>query len=182
MCGVVPQCQWPTITKGPVLATAILAAIGKLGVAWHWLVGVAGTVWQWVTSSVTVPMWLLLLAGGILVLRLVRLVRSLFPLEVEVTIAPPSAAPASLPRVDLLARLDALETTLLRHLAKADGESLQIRDFQMAAQEPSQLRIERALEHIEKAGLGEWHRNVATGPRFALTRDGRDRVIAKGWV
>jgi hypothetical protein len=173
---------------GGLLIPLILSLVGKLGAAWTWFLGVPATVWGGLTRSVAVPVWILIplcLAALVTVARIL-IQRFLPPLETEpVTsdaVEPPQVAvQAPVSDGDKLASLDQLERKIFYCLARADGASLGLENFQMTVQ-ATRLRIGKALEHLEELGFVRAHPNIMHGTQYGLTREGRDLLLQQGIV
>ena len=75
--------------------------------------------------------------------------------------------------------LEDLEQWIMRTMAEIDRQSVFLTDLsEMTLQ--SQLRMGKALENLESVGFIEPEHNVLYGTKAALTRRGRDYILATG--
>jgi len=163
-------------TAGTVLGALLLGPVRDfLRGAWRLVTVIAGAAWDGLTA--TVPVWTLLAVAVVVAFVVRRTGRWSVSPDLPLPLLEPPTAEADEP--DAPPVLSELEEAIVRLLAKADGVSLGM-GYLSNALRTTVLRVEQALDRLERVGLVEGHRNYMHGMQYGLTRRGRDLVIARG--
>jgi hypothetical protein len=165
-----------TVGGGLVLAL-ILWAVGRIGAAWGLVRDGLIAIWQWLTGSVPLPVWLVLV-GLLYVTAVTLLLTKRRGAEVAATLGeqPPSRA---VERRLIVRELDRFQKRVMRAMADADGATPTLGELADDVG-TSLLRIEQTVEELEALGYLAMIRDVVNGPAVDVTRAGRDYLIAKG--
>ncbi len=163
---------------GGLLLALILWAVGKIGAAWRGVLGALGAAWQWLTGSVPLPTWLVLVGLLYTVTVTLLLMRRRRAAVAPSSIEQPSPSPA-VERPLIARELDRLQKQVMRAMADADGGTPTLDELADDAG-TSLLRVEQTVEKLEGLGYLEIIRHVTHGPVVDVTRAGRDYLIGKG--
>lgn len=162
-------------TVATVLGGLILAGLGKVsGVVpqgWDFGALAVRALWNLLAYRIelAVPVWacILAIAAAVGVAGLVVWIRR--------ALADAETATDSLPE------LDEVESWAMQALARYDGGRVSVstlaRESGVAA-----LRLDRAIERLEREKLVTLHQNYMHGTMLTPTRRGRDLLLTRGWV
>jgi biotin operon repressor len=153
---------------------AIIWVASRIPAVWQVLVPVVGGFWEIIASTVPVPIWLLLLAIAMVILR----VRVLLGRKVTsdqraiATHTPPAATEPD---------FNEIESTVIQALARADGDWLSLEALSGELGR-SRLVVEQAVESLVNTGFVIYSRHPFHGTSFRLSQTGRDFAIRRGYV
>ena len=125
----------------------ILWAVGKIGAAWRGVLGALGAAWQWLTGSVPLPTWLLLVGLLYTVTVTLLLMRRRRAAVAPSSIEQPSPSPA-VERPLIARELDRLQKQVMRAMADADGGTPTLDELADDVG-TSLLRVEQTVEKLE---------------------------------
>ena len=167
-------------TAATLLGTLLVPPVQDfVGAAWRIAKVIAGGIWHVFTAPV--PVWVLLVAVGIVALLVWRAGQRAEPSEsvpgsFERTSRPRAAELHAIPR-----ELDRFQQKVMRAMADADGGTPtgdELADDLGVAW----LRVDQALDQLEALGYVKRIRDVVNGPVVDVTRAGRDYLIDKRLV
>lgn len=160
--------------------TAIVTAVvgGLIGWIGGWLPALWGAMqaaaaWTWALLTYSMPVPLAILAILVLpfVIWSIRAARWLFAKqEPQVSLTAPAEP-----------ELSEMESGLLRLLARADGAHVHFEDAAAHLGTP-RLVLQTVCEGLTQRGYIEPENHIVRGLHIALTRRGRDFVIAQGYL
>lgn len=165
-------------TVGGLLVAAILWAVGFLGVVARAVWSAVTWAWHQVTTSRTLPTWVVLIVLVYTITVTLLLIRHRRPVSALVFKAEDRA---NAERRRSARELSRVQKKVMRAMAEYDGTAPTLDEV---AEEigTKQLRAEPIVEELEALGYVQIVHEADEEPVVALTRAGRDYLIAKGMV
>lgn len=168
---------WKQTLAGVLSGVALLAigwVLGWLPVIWAWVVAAVISILAVLGTPLTLPLWLILLAGIIFCVVALRALRSARVNGSRENAVESSASVADAP-------FNELETAVLQLFATVDGTWINI-EFIGQRLQTSQLLVEQVIQRLFRRGLLLDTHNYLNGTSFRLNERGRDLVIQLGYV
>ena len=162
-----------------VVGGVILAALGRLWPPASWLLAAIG---HGLTTTVLVPMWLLVLAGAFVVVVFVRLRRAFRSHAVALSAGQPhSDSTTESSRTALPDDLSIFEREVFARIAKDDGEAVP-RDTVKRSLGATNLRLQATVDRLVQKELVEELESVDDPDDvvLALTSKGRQYAVQHG--
>ena len=167
-------------TAATLLGTLLVPPVQDfVGAAWRVVKVISGAIWHVFTTPV--PVWVLLVAVGIVALLVWRAGQRAEPSESAPGSIERPSHPHAVERPLIRRELDRFQKQVMRAMADADGGTPTVAELADDLG-VAWLRVDQALDQLEALGYIKRISDVVNGPVVDVTGAGRDYLIDKGLV